>query len=793
MDSVIQDIRYALRRLVAAPGLTAACVVTLAVGIGGAAATFSVVDAVALRPLPFPDADRLVRISEVTPQGERFSFSEPDYVDYASRMRTVTATAAMRPQQVTMTGAGDPVHVDAAVVTPSIFALLGIRPAAGQVLTDEDARSGGVMISHAMWRDRFGGDRGVVGRTVRLDGAAATIVGVLPERTAFPAGDVWRAFVPSLAADRSDKWLDVIARLAPGASVDAARADAAAAADALAGTYPRLHGWSARVEPLRDWLIGTGLRRMVWILLGAVGTLLALACVNIAGLLMSRAASRQTEMGVRAALGARRGRLIRQLITEHLLLGLAGAALGLLAAAWILAATSVLLHDVLPLGRTAAIDGRVIAATAVMMIACTIVFGLLPAIHAASTDLRSTMGVSSRSATRAGRRWSTALVSLQVMLAMVLLVGSSLLAGSFARLSGVDTGFDATGVLAVPISLPEQRYPEEARAAALDDMMARLAALPNIESIGATATNPFRQWGFANDVTPEERAAGAPESGLFQAGWRSVAPGYFQTLRVPLASGRFFSRDDRDDGVRAAIISKSLAAEMWPGQDAVGRRFYWGGIDGTPRTVVGVVGDVRDVRLEAPAAPMVYLPFAQVPMEEMTLVVRARGAGTGVADSIRRELRRFDPAMPVPDVQRLEASRRAAISVPRFRTVMLGTFGIVALLLASVGLYGVVAFSVAQRTREIAIRLALGARPAQVTQLFFTHGARLAALGAVLGLIASWAAAGVLQSLLFQTSARDPRMFALAAVLLGGVTLLASYLPARRAARLDPVRGLTRD
>ena len=359
-------------------------------------------------------------------------------------------------------------------------------------------------------------------------------------------------------------------------------------------------------------------------------------------------------------------------------------------------------------------------------------------------------------------------------------------------MSRVDTGFDASRVLTVPISLPDRRYREDARTAFFDAALARLAALPGVESAAATATNPFRQWGFVNDVTPEERAAGAPASGLLQAGWRSVTPGFFETLAVPLVAGRTFNVRTATGRRACAIVSQSLAARLWPGENAIGRRFFWGGVNGRPRTVVGVVGDIRDVRLDAPATPMVYLPYAQLPLEDMTLLIRTRGNAADEADAVRREMRAIDAALPITGIRPLAANRAAAISAPRFRTVMLGVFGGVALLLACVGLYGIVAYSVAQRSREIAIRVALGARPSQVTGLFFRRGAQLTALGGAAGLAVAWTMAGVLRALLFQTDPRDPWIFALAAILLAGVALLATYLPARRAAELDPLVALNK-
>jgi putative ABC transport system permease protein len=345
----------------------------------------------------------------------------------------------------------------------------------------------------------------------------------------------------------------------------------------------------------------------------------------------------------------------------------------------------------------------------------------------------------------------------------------------------------------VPLRLSAHEYSEEARPIFFRDALARLEAQPSIESASATATNPFRQWGFANDVTPEDRAADAPPGGLLQAGWRAVTPGFFDTLKIPVLRGRTFTSADRADAMPVAVISDSLARRLWPGRDAVGRRLYWGGVDGEPRTVVGVVADIRDVRLDADPTPTMYLAYEQLPLDSMTLLLRTRPGAAGVAADVRRTLHAIDPALPVPDVRPLEANRAAAISAPRFRTLLLVLFGGVALLLAAVGLYAVVAFTVAQRTREIAIRVAVGAQPSQVVRLFFRRGVWLTFIGGAAGLAGAWMLAGVLRSLLYQIDARDPRIFALAAALLAAIALLASYLPARRAARFDPVGALSRE
>jgi putative ABC transport system permease protein len=417
-------------------------------------------------------------------------------------------------------------------------------------------------------------------------------------------------------------------------------------------------------------------------------------------------------------------------------------------------------------------------------------FGLTPALHAARVDLRTALRAAPRGASVRGRGWPDALVTLQVALAMLLLVGAFLMTGSFTRLSAVDPGFDPRGVMTVPVSLPPNAYGETARVTFFREATSRLAALPGVRGVAATATNPFRQWGYANDVTPEERAADAPPSGLLMAGWRSVTPGFFSTLGIPLVVGRDFTDADDDGALPVAVISRGLAERLWPGRNAVGRRFYWGGLDGTPRTVIGVAGDIRDAHLDGDVTPLVYVPYEQLPLEGMTLLVRTQPGVTGVPAAVRYELHAIDPNLPVTEVQPLEANRVAAIATPRLRAMLLSAFGAAALLLACIGLYGVIAFTIAQRTREIGIRVALGARPTQVVGVFFRHGVRLIAVGGIAGLASAWWLARFLRALLFQTDARDPALFAMAAGLLALVAALATYLPARRAARLDPVAAI---
>jgi predicted permease len=458
---------------------------------------------------------------------------------------------------------------------------------------------------------------------------------------------------------------------------------------------------------------------------------------------------------------------------------------------WIADALSALTADLLVAPPPITIDGGVLLFATALILLTTVVFGLLPAWNAASGATPISAGAGER-VTRGNRRMTESFVVAQVTVAMLLLVGSGLMIRSYWRLQNVDAGFVADDVLVVPLSLPEDRYSPERAATFFNDLFAQLESLPGVVSAGATTTNPFRQWGFSNNVTPEDRAAETPPTGLLQAGWRAVTPGFFDTLRVPLVAGRAFTSRDGSDGQRSVIVSTSLARALWPDGDAVGRRLYWGGVDGTPWTVVGVAGDVRDLRVEAPPQPMLYLPHQNIPLGSMTVVLRTSPGAGDLAGAVRGAIQAIDPSLPVPEVQTLAANRDAAVSTPRIRTLVLTLVGSVALVLASVGLYGLVAFGVAQRVREVGIRMALGASRSDIVRLFLSRGLVLAGVGLTAGLLGAWMLSRTLESLVFETEVRDPLLFTAAAVVLASVMALASYLPARRAASVDPVRVLNR-
>ena len=806
IENVLQDARYALRALRRTPGFTVVAVLTLALGIGATTTIFSVVNAVVLRPLPFQDPGRLVRVWDTNPHGGDFSTSDATYLDLRERNRSFVEMAAFSDtrRSLVLTGlcardSGDcePERLQSAAVTASIFPLLGAAPSLGRTFTTMEDRPSGdsrvVLLGYDLWVHRFGSDPRLLGRGITLDGQSYTVVGVMPAGFAFPSpAELWVPLVVDRRRDRDEHDLTVIGRLGPGMTLDRASADLQRVAGELGTEYPRTNAdWGVRVVSFSDWMIGPQLERAVFVLLGAVGFLLLMACANIANLLIARGSARQAEVGVRAALGASRARLAGQFLTESVLLALIGAAAGLGIASWATALVRTLGPANIPRLRDVGMDAQVLGFTLILALGTSIIFGLAPALQISRVELQATLRQGARGAIPRGRtRIRSVLVVVQIALAMVLLVGAGLMFGSFLRLQSVPVGFDASNVLTVPLQLPEERYADETRQAFFESVRARIASIPGVQYVGATSTDPLRQWGFSNDVTPEDRAAEAPAGGFMQAGWRSVTPGFFRAMGIPLLQGRLLTDADGAGGTQPVVITRSMASRLWPDDDPIGKRLFWGGTDGAPHTVVGVVGDIRDVQLDADPAPLLFLPYGEVPVPGMTLVIRTAGDPASVAGAVRREINAEDRELPLPEVSSLAESRSAAVAEPRFRMLLLAGFAAAALLLATIGIYGVMAFTVAQRTREIGVRIALGAHTRRVFALVLRQGMVLAGIGVIVGLAGSLAVTRFLQSLLFGISATDPVTLVAVALLLGAVTLIGAYLPARRAARIDPIVAL---
>ena len=787
---MLQDLRYAFRTFRRSPLVGLAAVLTLGLGIGAATAVFSVVDAAILRPLPFEAPDRLVRVWELTRDGDRFPFSGPDYVDVRAGTRALAGVAAYSDLGSTsvLAGAGDPERITAVPITASLPDVLGVAPIAGRMFGENEERSAGpraLVLSHGLWARRFGSDAGALGQRVTLDGAPAVVAAVMPPGFDFPGGaDAWVPLRLDRLSDRGDHELAVIGRLAPGATLPQLRDELRAMMGRMADAHPEIHaGWSADAVSFSDWIVAPRFREAVWVLFGAVGALLLLACANVASLLLAQAAARRGEMRVRTALGAGRGRLVRQLLTESAVLAAFGTAAAVLIAIWSVEAVRVLAADRLPRLEDVRVGWSVLAFACGAGILSCLAFGLAPALHAARIDVRSGMDEGLRYSA-GNRRLRHGLVVVEVTLAAMLLAGAGLLANSFVRLTRVDAGFDARNAVAIPVELPGG--PSDQASAFYAELLERVRALPGVADAGATSTNPFRQGGFSNDVTPAERAAEAPPSGLVQAGWRSVTPGYFEAMRVPVLSGRTFRSSDDASAERVVVVSASLERRLWPDGSAVGKRIYWGGTTGRTRTVIGVSGDIRDVRLEAEPPPMLFVPHAQVPVPAMTIVVRTSLDPAAVAPGLREAARALNPSRPPPPVHEISASRGEAVAGPRFNLALTGAFALIALVLAVTGVYAMLAFTVWERRREIAVRLALGASRGGIARLVLRTGLALAASGVAIGTAAALGGARVLSSLLFGIEPTDPLTFAGAALALLGAAALASWLPARRAAGVDP-------
>jgi predicted permease len=692
---------------------------------------------------------------------------------------------------------GEPRRIAVLAVSASFGDVLGVAPALGRFFDREADRPRSAarqaVLSDALWRGRFAGDSSIIGATVRLDDEPFAVAGVMPPGFEFPGGiEAWVPLGADPGAARDDKDLAAIGRLKPGASLGALRGELDALAMRIAREYPASNqGWSFGAIPFDEWLVTPRFRDAVWVLFAAVGLLLLLACANVANLLLAHGAAREGELRIRGALGADRLRIVRQLLTESAVLGVLGTVAGVLVAMWSVAGVHALGGERVPRLDGVQVNTLVLLFAGLAGMVSCVVAGLAPAFHASRVDLRTGLDAGVRHTAR-GRSLRHTLVVVEVALALVLLVGAALLASSFIRLLRNDAGFDPAGLMAMSIEVPAARYDGERLSRFYAELLDRVRTVPGVTGAAASSTNPFRQYGFMNNVTPEDRAASAPPSGLVQAGWRSVTPGFFETIGVPLVAGRAFEAGDRPGGERVVVVSQSLARRLWPDGAAVGRRIFWGGTTGRPRTVVGVVADFQDVQLEAAGGPMLFVPHAQVDLAAMTVLVRTQLDAGAVVPALRDAVRTADPALPAPDVHLVSASRSAAAAGPRFNAALLGSFAAIAFVLAVTGVYGMLSFTAAERRRELAVRMALGATGPEIVRLLLVRGVSLTAVGAALGLGLAVALTRVLRSMLFEITPTDPWTFLSASVALVAAATLASYMPARRAAEVDPLTVLGR-
>jgi putative ABC transport system permease protein len=800
----LNDLRYAFRQLTKSPGFTAVAVLTLALGIGACTAIFSVVNSVLLRPLPYPDSDRLVAVIETKlPEVPRFSVAPGNYFDWRERATSFEQLAAIRDISYSLTGTGEPLRLEARRVTPNYFATLRIHPAIGRDFTPEEAaaKSNVAILSHGFWRRQFGGRREIVGETVQLDGQAFTIIGVLPEH--FSPGSTTEVYTPADYTEDNKNhgghYITVIGRLKPGVTLEQARSELALIADGLAKQYADTNtGWSIKLMPLLDAAVGD-VRPVLFSLLGAVGFLLLIACANVANLLLVRATARAKEIALRTALGASRLRIVRQLLTESVLLACFGGLLGVLIAQWGMSALLAFAPDSLPRAAEIALDGRALGFACVLALVTGIAFGLVPAFQASRVNLNETLKDGGRGTSDGGRRQRlrSGLVVAEVAIALILLVGAGLLFRSFARLQEVDPGFRPDGALAIDLTLPRKKYgtgPQQA--AFIEQATARLAAIPGVQFAGAAQIVPFT----GNDYNLLYKIPGRPPlpPGTIQGTlYYAATPDYFKAMGIPLLRGRFFTAADAAGAPRVAIINEALAKLQFPNQDPIGQRIN---ITNADAEIIGVVGDVKQYRLDGGTRVQAYEPIAQVPFNFMTLVVRTEAAPPGapaggisaaaLPAAIRAAIYSVDKDQPIASIRPLTSLVANSVARPRFSMFLFGVFSAVALLLAAIGIYGVMACSVAQRTNEIGIRMALGAQRRDVLRLIFVQGGRLIAIGLAGGLVGALLLTRFIASMLFAVSAHDPLTFTAIAVLLAAIATLACLLPARRATRVNPIEAL---
>jgi putative ABC transport system permease protein len=789
--------RYALRSLLKSPGFTAVAAITLALGVGANAAIFSIVNTVMLRPLPFAEPDRLVRIweSNVERGWPTFATSHPNFLDWQAQARSFEALAAWTNSGFTWTASGDAEIAIGLSVTASFLPTLRVTPALGRNFLPEEDRPGGntrvVILGDGFWRRAFGGDPSVIGRTVSLNSQPHTIVGVLPASFRWgDSADVMAPLAPDPQRNRGDHRLAVIGRVAPGVSIDRATTELETLASRLALQYPDSNkGWSVVVNSFYDWLVPESTRQSLLVLLGAVGLVLLIACGNVANLLLARGAARQRELSIRVAMGASRGRIVQQLLFEAALLALFAAVLATAVAAAAIQMLVGLGPESVPRLDELSLDGRILLFAIVTALATTAIFGLLPAVQAARQDPQDALRVEGRGTVSSGSRARLrALVTVaEVGLSVALLIGAGLLIRSFSRLQEVNPGFASSRVMTGSINLPATAYPTAAsRRLFYERFLADLRGRPGIDSAAISSGPPLSGNFTGGDV----RLPSQSEADAGSSNWRLAGPGYFAALGIPLR-GREFSPQDQPDKPPVCIISEGLAAKYFPNEEPLGRLIIMGSFGDTPHTIVGVAGDVRTFGLDQDAGFVLYGSATQYAgWNPMSLVWRSP---TTSVDAVKSSLRAVDPAVPLSTVSSMDDLLDRSLGARRFNLYLLGAFAAVALALAAIGLFGVMAYLVSQRTREIGVRLALGATRGEVFRLVLGRGLLMAGAGATVGVGAAWWLTSVMESLLFSVSRTDPVTFVAVPATLLAVAALACYVPARRAMRVDPAIALRAD
>ena len=805
---MLQDIRYAVRKLSRTPGFTTIAAFTLALAIGATTAIFSVIDGVLLKPLPFRDPQRVVRVTNLR-DGNRMVSSVPDFLDIRAQSKSYASLAALDAQAMNLTGGSEPERISAARVGATFWSLLGVTPQVGRGFApNEDSQSAArtVVLSDGLWKRRFGGDRRIVGKTIALDGNSFTVIGVAPAGFSFPdRPDVWIPLVfaqDDLNPDgRGAHWMGIMGRLAPNVTVTQATSELVTITRRLEQQYPESNtNMSGAVIPMQEYLVGD-VRPALYVMLGAVAFVLLIACANVANLLLVRAASRESEMAVRTALGAGAWRLVRQLVIESVLLAMIGGVFGTLLALWGVDLLLSMAPNGLPRINEVTVNGSVLVFTAGVTAVTGVLFGLFPALHAARANVGGMLkeGMRGSSGGVASRRARNTLVMAEMALAVVLLVGAGLLIRSFSKLLAVDPGFRAERVVTFAIAAPDTKYGQYAqRRELVSNLVERMKRVPGAQGAAVVTGLPLSNIMMRTSAhivgTPPERPGERKSTDVAMA-----TPGYFTTMGIPLVAGRDFTDRDGSGAPVVSIVNQEFVKRYFPNENPIGKRIELGWDQDTASTggnmtlggeIVGVVANVKRRGLSQEVFPETYASYMQPTFSNFSVVVRSTADPSTVMAAIRAQIRELDRDLPLSDLRQLKELVAASVSRPRFYTTILGVFASIALILAAVGIYGVISYAVSLRTRELGIRIALGATGRQVSGLVLQQGVGLAIAGVAVGGAGAYWLTRLLSKLLFGVSATDPLTFVGVAALLTAIAAIASFVPARRAAKVDPLLAM---